>query len=527
MYSFPVRHCSFYSNHSKSRQVGSTKTNSLQRIALGVTQNVGQKLQKIYSTGQIYRLSYKCMSLVAKVVKTIEGHKLLKSGDSVLAALSGGPDSVALLHVLTKLRNKYKLKLYAIYINHQIRTKAALKEDKFCRNLCADWKVEYRCVAQNIPKLSKILRKGIEETARDFRYEQFDVIAQELGCNKIALGHHIDDRVETVLFRILRGTGRTGLQGMPIQRGKYIRPLFDVAKVDILKYLRKNKIRFCVDQSNTKVDYTRNFIRNQILPLVRRKINSNVETAILNLIDNVADEENFLEQIVEQSYKDCVSRTPAGKLVLALNKFNGYDLWVKRRLVRRCIVNISGTKTYPDKVTVDRVLEVINGEKAAAALPNKIRCQKKNGELYIFRVQKQSFSKELNLSGQTSIGTNGYTFKTGILHSRIEIGDRTRQSSKVIVDFDKLSPPLLVRNIATGDKFQPLGLAGTKKVGDYLTDRKVNVLVRDEIPVVTDSKGIIWLAGYEIDERVKIDSNTKRALKIEYASGCQTKADPV
>ena len=467
------------------------------------------------------------MSFVEKVIETIEEHKLLVSGDTVLVALSGGPDSVALLHILTKLRKRFKLRLYAVYINHQIRPKAALKEEKFCRKLCGNWKVAYRSVAQNIPRLSQSLGQGIEETSRDFRYEQFDLIAQELGCNKIALGHHIDDRVETVLFRVLRGTGRTGLQGMPIQRGNYIRPLFDVSKSDILSYLRKNKIRYCVDLSNAKVDYTRNFIRNKILPLVRQKINSKVETAILNLIDNVADEEIFLEQIVEESYKDCVSRTPAGKLVLALNKFNGYDLWVQRRLVRRCIVNISGTKTYPDKVTVDRVLKITQGEKTAATLPNKIGCLKKNGGLYIFGVQKQGFSKELNLSGQTDIGINGYTFNTGFLNGRVEVDNLTRQSSKVIVDFDKLSPPLLVRNIATGDKFQPLGLAGTKKVGDYLTDRKVNVLIRNEIPVVADSKGIIWLAGYEIDERVKIDPNTKRALKIEFASGRQTEADPV
>ena len=153
------------------------------------------------------------MGLVEKVVKTIEENKLLESGDTVLVALSGGPDSVALLHVLVKLRRRYKLQLSAVYINHQIRPKAALKEDKFCHNLCADWKVGYRSITHNIPKLSKSLRMGIEETARDFRYEQFEIIAQELDCNKIALGHHIDDRVETVLFRIFRGTGRTGLQG--------------------------------------------------------------------------------------------------------------------------------------------------------------------------------------------------------------------------------------------------------------------------------------------------------------------------
>ncbi len=458
------------------------------------------------------------MNLKDKIYQTIEKNTLLESGERVLVALSGGPDSMALLHVLTKLRKRFKLELNAVYINHQIRPNAARKEEKFCREFCAKWNVEFQSVAENIPKLAKSLRKGIEETARDFRYMQFKKIAQELNCSKIALGHHADDRVETVLFRILRGTGRTGLQGIPIKRGKYIRPLFDVTKVEILGYLRKNKIRYRLDQSNAKVEYTRNFIRNKLLPLIRKRINPNVDRAILNLVENTADEETFLEQIVDEALNECVSRTPAGKLVLALNRFNGYDLWVQRRLIRRCIVNISGTKTYPDKETVDRVLEVSQREKTAATLPNKVRCLKKNGELYIFRVQKRSFSKELNLLGQTDFDNNGYTFTTGIVKGLIEVGERARQSLKVIVDFDKLSPPLLVRNITRGDRFQPLGLNGSKKVGDYLTDRKVNLPLRDEIPVLADSKGIIWLVGYEIDERVKIDENTRKALKIEFTS---------
>ncbi len=462
------------------------------------------------------------MNLAEKVILTIEENRLLESGDKVLVAVSGGPDSVALLHILTKLRRKFNLQLAAVYINHQIRLRSAMKEEKFCRDLCARWKVEYRNVIEDIPKLSITLRKGIEETARDFRYEQFEKTAHELGCRKIALGHHIDDRVETVLFRILRGTGRTGLQGIPIKRGKYIRPLFEVTKDEILNYLRKYKIQFCVDQSNDKTEFTRNFIRNRLLPTIRKRINANVAGAILNLVENIADEELFLELIVEKCYGESVSSTLAGKLVVALELVSGYDLWVQKRLIRRCLVNISGATTYPDKATVDRVLEVIRGGEIAVTLPNKTRCHKKGGELYIFRVKEESFSQDVNLSGLTKIEKKRFTISTGVLNGPIEVADCRRQSLKVIVDFDKVLPPLLVRNIARGDKFRPLGLGGTKKVGDYLTDRKNNVLLRDEVPVIADAKGIVWLVGFEIDERVKIDKGTKKALKIEYAPDSQT-----
>src|SRR5574341_1810184 len=158
------------------------------------------------------------MNLYLKVQETVEKHKLLNSGDHVLVALSGGPDSVLLLHLLVKIKRKWRLSLEAVYINHQIRPRSANKEAKFCQELCNRLKVRFHLISEDIPQLSKEVRKGIEETARDFRYEQFDKLAAKLKCNKIALGHHVDDRIETVLFRILRGTGRTGLEGIPASR---------------------------------------------------------------------------------------------------------------------------------------------------------------------------------------------------------------------------------------------------------------------------------------------------------------------
>ncbi len=467
------------------------------------------------------------MNLLEKVSQTIKSNRLLDSEDRVLVALSGGPDSVALLHLLAKLKNELKLKIFAVYINHQIRPRSAKKEEKFCGALCTRLDVGFQIISENIPKLSRKVRKGIEETGRDFRYEQFDRLASELNCNKIALGHHLDDRVETVLFRIFRGTGRTGLQGIPIRRGKYIRPLFDVSKNEILKYLRQNKIKYFVDHSNAQVEYTRNFIRHRLLPLIRIKINANVDNSIRNLIDTISEEEKFLESNVERANAACVSFTSAGKLIIDLKKFSAYDLWIQRRLLRRCIVKASGSETFPDKETIDKILAIATGEQKAASVSHQIQCHRINHELYIYKRRQYRYSRALTIGSITLLNEIGLEFRTSVSAGDQNCIERDRKSSKVIVDFDKLSPPLLVRSIRNGDKFQPLGLPGNKKIGDYLTDRKVPVILRDEIPVVIDAQGIIWLAGYEIDERVKIDPGTKKVFRIEYTTSGQTEAAPI
>jgi len=456
------------------------------------------------------------MEFPEKIKRTIQENDLVKRNDSVLVALSGGPDSVALLHSLAKLRNHFKLKLSAVYINHQIRPAAAKKEELFCRKVCRKLNVNYVTVSENIPKLANRLGKSVEETARDFRYEVFEKLAKKRKCNKVALGHHLEDQVETVLFRIFRGTGPGGLKGIPVKRGIYVRPLYNVTKAEILEFLKENKLKYFLDQTNKKSDYTRNYIRNILLPSVREKINRNADAAILKLVETIAVDEEFLESVTDSAYRECVSYTRAGKLVVAIKSFNDYHLSIKRRLLRRCIVKASGNHTTPDKETIAQVLAVIRERAKAVSIPIGIQCWRKNGELFLVKKRLPGKIRKVLRFGQTNYGELGSFKLEKSAVVRIKDLKRERKSLKVIVDFDRLSLPLLARNIKNGDRFNPLGLGGGKKIGDYLTDRKVNALIRDEIPVVADQKGIIWLVGFEIDERVKIGRSTKRALNIEF-----------
>ena len=235
------------------------------------------------------------MSILAKVTRTIEAHNLLANGDRVLVALSGGPDSVALLQMLVRLKPHYQLQLAAVYVNHQIRKLPALAEEKFCQSLCKKLKVSLTIHREDIPALAKQQKIGIEEAGRNFRYELFERLAREQKFTRIALGHHQNDRVETVLFRIIRGTGRTGLAGIPVKRDKYIRPLYDLTKAEILAYLKENRLAYCLDLSNERSDQSRNYIRNRLLPEIRKRLNPQVDRAILNLAETLAEEEKVLQ----------------------------------------------------------------------------------------------------------------------------------------------------------------------------------------------------------------------------------------
>jgi len=453
------------------------------------------------------------MNIIEKVKSTILEYNLLKQGDSVLVALSGGPDSVALLSVLVHLKKRFKLQLYALYINHNIRKRAAKKEEQFCQTLCEQLKVKLFIVFGDIPSLSQLTKKGLEETARNFRYATFERFCQAYDINRVALGHHKDDRVETILFRILRGTGRTGLQGIPIKRDKFIRPLYSLTKREITNFLNENGLPYCLDQSNFETNFKRNFVRHKLLPIIRKNLNPMVDNALINLSETSSEEETFLDNIVQKHLKKIVFRTVGGKVEISLKKFRNYDGWLRRRLLRYCLAELSEVDSIPDKIVVDRLdkLCILGGK--GISLPNKIQAVLLDDKLVLFKKRSKGYKQVL---------TENKKYNLEQLNLSVRLKERKgvrlikqKQAKTVLLDKSKIIPPLYIRNIKPGDKFKPLGLKGTKKIGNYLTDRKVNKIYRDEIPVLCDKQGIIWLVGYEIDDRVKITKVTKEVLEIE------------
>lgn len=457
------------------------------------------------------------MTTLQKVKRAIADRQLLDRGDSVLVALSGGPDSVAMMHLLTRLRRSMKLTLHAVYINHQIRPRAAKKEERFCQQLCDDLKVPLTVVHEDVPAFAKKEKLGLEEAAREIRYATFDRLATENGFDRVALGHHADDQVETILFRLFRGTGPSGLIGMPARRGKIIRPLLDLTRVEIMMYLTKNSLDWCEDTSNKSLKFKRNYIRHRLLPALRRELNPQVGKAILSLADTLGAEEEYLDSVVERAFRKCLTISPGGKFTLALKIYRGYATWLRRRLLRRCLKATWLSEPAPAKEVVERLDQLAFKASGSVSLPRQTQATVYGTDLLIYARRKQSVGEVFEPGKRLNLSWPEVRFTSRVITRGHAKPVKKARSMRVWLDWDKLAQPMEVRSIRPGDRFRPLGMKGHKKVSDYLTDRKLPRTLRDEVLLLCDRQGPIWLVGYEIDERVKIDNRTKRVLTVGFS----------
>jgi tRNA(Ile)-lysidine synthase len=454
--------------------------------------------------------------MIETVNKTISDHDLIEDGQTILIGLSGGPDSVALLQVLSRLAEKRRWRLQAVYVNHGFRPRIARREEVFCQELADSLQVRLHIVREDVKALAKAKRIGLEEAGREFRYGVYEALADDEDCQQIALGHHADDRAETILFQMLRGAGRNGLIGMPIRRGRIIRPLFDCTKAEILRYLDQHKLAFCEDLSNGDPRFTRNYIRHRLLPRIRERINPAVDRALISMAETLSHEESFLTEQTQRVVKKVVRTRPTGKIELDLRSFNAYDTWLRRRLLRHCIARASGSHSGPDKATVRRIEKWLDGTARSISIPLGIELTRIEHQLVFHRRKQISFCHELAVRGRCLVSELAMTFRSRVASGSLEKISRRRQSRRVELDYDRIVGPLEVRSIRSGERFQPLGMNGTKTVADFLVDRKVPRVYRDETAVVCDQRGIIWLAGFEIADRVKISSATREVLSLEF-----------
>ena len=324
--------------------------------------------------------------LKEEVLKTIKDNNLINEGDKIVIGVSGGPDSICLLHLLNNLTNTLKITIYVAHINHSIREVADM-ETKYVQDFCKKIGVECFVKKEDILSLAKKQKKGTEEVGRQVRYSFFDEILEKTNSNKIATAHNSNDRVETVILNILRGSGISGLKGIEaIRDQKYIRPLINTDRESIEKYCEENNLEPKIDETNKENIYTRNKVRNVVIPYIKKEFNQNIIKTI-NRLSIVATEENdYLMKITKQEYAN-ISNIENGIITLDLKRFNNLELVIKRRLILYTINEAIHTTNGIEKVNLDDIVKLCSnniGNKYLTPI-KEIKIYVKKGKVYFIK----------------------------------------------------------------------------------------------------------------------------------------------
>ena len=437
------------------------------------------------------------------ILQTIKENNLVKRGETVAVACSGGSDSMALLHKLKSLENELDIEVIAVSVNHSIR-ETAERDVKFVQDFCDRNGIRFYKFKVDVPKLAKAKAISLESAGREARYGIFDALIQKGVANKIALAHHLNDQAETILLHLFRGAGLSGMKGMDYQKdGTYIRPMLSTPKEEVLKYLSENNIEYVEDETNAESTYTRNFLRNEVFPLLLKKW-PNIVNTLNNFSKSACEDDEYIKKNLNDYallIEDKVAKIP-------LSYFS-YDEPVINRIIFKALHGI-GIGVDIERKHVEMVKDLArnaeNGKKID--LPLGVSAFKEYEYLTLTNKKKEiiRFYAELKC-GEVDVPTYG---KLSIKR----VKDFIPKQNVLYVDYKKVPRDAVWRFRQNGDVFEKFG-GCTKKLKDYFIDKKIPQRERDNIPVLASGNEILVIAGMEISEKVKIEDDIKTALKIE------------
>ncbi|MCD6506246.1 tRNA lysidine(34) synthetase TilS [Candidatus Poribacteria bacterium] len=457
----------------------------------------------------------KIKDFIRKVRETIREYGMIHGGDKVLIAVSGGPDSMALLRSLDLLKGELNITLHIAHLDHRFRGEESAEDARFVAETARKLGIPITIERIDVPKFIEETGLSEEEGARKVRYEFLKRTADAIGASKIALGHTADDQAETVLMRLIRGSGMRGLSGIPpVRASRFIRPLIRISRRQIDEFLAEIGQSYRIDSSNLEPIYARNRIRLELIPILAR-YNPNISSVLARTGEVLATEDDLLSQIADDELNQRLIERTKTYVRLSIRGFNELHIAIKRRIIRRTIEMTKGDLLNIDLTHINSVLHIISGEKpnSEVDLPG-VKVKRRYSELIATVCPQKStppYRYTLDLPGEVEIPEAGLRITTEVVDVKPEFvgGEDT-----AVLDLDKLSPPLIVRNRRPGDRFIPLGMKGNKKVKDLFIDEKVPPELRDKVPILLSEGEIVWVAGYRIDERFKTGDETKRFAVI-------------
>ena len=475
------------------------------------------------------------------VLNSIKRYSMLNKGSAVLLSVSGGPDSIALLHLLRELSETYELRLVLAHLNHCLRGAEADEDAAFVTEQGKQLGLKVITEKTDVKKLAEEKRLSIEEAGRKARYRFLEQAALQEKIKIVATGHTKDDLAETIIMRLLRGCGTIGLLGIPPVRKQneltIIRPLIDLKRQDIMNYLDGRKIPYRIDTSNFDAKFLRNRIRNDLLPFLEKDFNPKMREVLINLSKILDSETAFLEQSLLPIYQQIVEKRQL-HYTLDISEFKGVHEALQRSILRRFIMDTKGNLLGITYNHIEDLMDLIFTKPSGRQihLPDDITAVKEYEHILLSR---GTYQKPVVEGGQVEIpGTTKFDIPrmdvtTEILTAEtIEIKKLAKHAANLsrtwndpmhngitefeeFFDADSIGDILFFRSRSKGDRFTPIGFEGSKKVKDIMIDEKISPRFRETVPILATPNEIAWIVGYRISEHFKIRETTEKVLRIK------------
>ena len=489
-------------------------------------------------------------SLESRIVDFVRRHGLIPSGQTVVVGVSGGPDSVCLVHILAKAQQALGTRLHIAHLNHQLRGLEADTDAEYVSDLASSLGIPATIDRQDVAAYRRRRKCSLEEAARELRRAFLARVAGEVDASRIALGHTRDDQVETVLMHILRGTGTAGLRGLapyaplaydrqrmslrvPISSGRsnlsVLRPLLDITREETTSYCQEHKLAPRFDSSNRSLSFFRNRLRLQLLPLLRQH-SPGVDRALLRLADIAGEDNAFIAGQARDLWRE-LARQENDTISLDRKQMAGLPVALQRQLLRAAVLELAGDTRDIEATHIEAARSLLNkpvGKRVS--LPHGLLCQGGYDKLVIARLPpiiagaaEQSQlppSPFPPLPGDFRLGVPGDTAVAGwkVVASMVRDRGCPDKDGAFSAHFDaqRTGTDLLVRRRRPGDRFQPLGMNMPKKLQEFMIDARIPRSWRECIPIVCSPQQIIWVVGWRIDDRVKTTGASREILRLEF-----------
>ncbi|UCD71436.1 MAG: tRNA lysidine(34) synthetase TilS [Syntrophobacterales bacterium] len=461
------------------------------------------------------------MDFISKVKATVEKYRMLQEGDRVIVGVSGGIDSVVLLNVLMALRDEYDLSLIVAHLDHGIRGEEARGEADFVRNVAQGLALSFETAVTNVPALARREHISLQEAARKARYDFYEEMREKYGGQKVAMGQTADDQAETILMRVIRGTGLRGLKGIPpVRSGGYIRPLIEVSREEIERFADKEGLSFVTDSSNIKDIYLRNKVRHDLIPHLQGEYNPHIKVGLTRMASILSREDDYLDRKAEEVMAGLV-KGDGEELSLDIPRLKAFHEAICFRVLQKMLaIMLGGDLRSIKTIHLDGIFRLLThrAPNKMLNLPQGIRAEKHYTELFIRKGRPPAvspFEYIIDVPGITILEGLGKKLITRI--ERVRKGTPKDIDSKVAyLDDDKLTHPLTLRSFKEGDRFIPLGMKGHKKLKDFFINTKTPKALRRRIPLLISRGTIVWVVGYRVNECFKLTEGSKRVLRAEY-----------